>query len=648
MTITKYETEDKKDILADETFETDTRTKIKIALISIGLGLTLNWISLFLSITLGLLSIGISVFIVLLIAKIFLGNQATRQNLAIISIAYGATAAAEASVGLLFLIWLSMNASSFGLSGNFPSWLLPSPEVLASKTLFSPEWLVPLAVHYFLMIIPGFAGIIMGLYLKNRYIHDDEKYPWPGIVQRNKMIDVLVVNQSDKVKLFRNFLIAGFVFAFITLFIPVIDFSRPREGWIIGLTLGAIGVALFAVGFIVGNWKITVTSGISSIAVYVLLSPFLAKQSYLEAVENGSVGTSYFDFYTFALQDVYMSFIIGFLLSTVLISPIIWKMMKKIRNIFIGERKVITDVANEKETTESNPETQVTTETGSNSATPTKGKITNTFASKLLSFRFSKKNLVFISFYTMIYVLSVLFVYYTGMLGDNLLIIAVVMFWILIVASLVLGIITAESMAKTATAVMPPFIFDLIPLFLAGARGFVPYLATPKSEAGETMSIVRNAKFSSVQGVSTKTMLGAYLTGYIPAIITTPFFALLLFVTLGIGTNQLPAPGFPIQAMLIAPFAAGSIEAVLNIAELLLGMLLAIVMIPGTGIGLAIGMFFPPHMALAISLGGILRMVMDKKFGKDRVKDKGTTAATAVSVGASLTIPIMIVLALLL
>ncbi|MHA2226716.1 MAG: OPT/YSL family transporter [Candidatus Hodarchaeales archaeon] len=639
MTTQVFETEQAKIVsegIIESQTELDIKTKVKLALISVILGLTLNWISLFLRITLGFLSIGISVFFVLLIAKVLLGNQATRQNLAIVSIAYGATTAAEASIGLLFLIWLSENAQFFGSSGVFPSWLLPSADILASKTLFSTEWLVPLAVHFFIMLIPGFAGIILGLYLKRRYLDDDHKYPFPSVAQRSQMVDVLVTNQSDKVRLFRRFLIIGFGFAFVTLFFPVIDFSQPQNGWILGLSLGVIGVALFAIGFIVNNWKITVTASISSLVVYVVLSPFIVKESYLEAVSNGLAGQTYFDFYTFALQAIFMSFIVGFLLSATIISPLVWKFGKKIfHNIFgIGNNKEADSVEENNQMNETDAN-----EIDQNEETASKSLLT-----RLHSIQFSRKDVYFLLIFSTIYFLSVLFVYFTRILGDNLVIIGIVMFWILVVGSIVIGIITSDSIAKTSAAMSPPFIFDVIPLFLAGARGFVPYIAIPQAEVGETTSIVVNSKFSKQQGLSTKAMVVAYLMGYLPAILTTPFFALLLWRSFGIGTPLLPAPAFPIQAMLIAPFAAGSIDAVLNFIEVLLGIVAAIIAGPGLGIGLAFGMFFPPHMALTIGMGGLTRILANKRFNKDWVQDKGTTAATAISVGASLTIPLLILL----
>ena len=62
-----------------------------------------------------------------------------------------------------------------------------------------------------------------------------------------------------------------------------------------------------------------------------------------------------------------------------------------------------------------------------------------------------------------------------------------------------------------------------------------------------------------------------------------------------------------------------------------------------SAIGLAIGIFFPPHMALALTLGGLTRLLYDKKAGKEASKDKTSTIAPGLAVGGSFVIPILII-----
>ncbi|MFX0209058.1 MAG: OPT/YSL family transporter [Candidatus Hodarchaeota archaeon] len=609
--------------LKEEISSKADRIQKKVIFFSVLIGLFLNWISLYLTITLGFLSLGISVFFILLLAKLFLRDNIDNKNLAVVAISYGGVAAAEASIGLLLLIWLSQNASIFGLSGKMPSWLIPSSDVIANRIIFSKEWLIPIAVHYFIMLVPGIAGIIFGLYIKDRFIHDDDKYPFPTVIQSNEMLDVLVTNQTSKIKLFRIFLVIGFVIGLFSLLIPAIDLSQPQNGWILGLNIGAVGIALFAVGFIINKPNISVVAATSSFVFYVILAPILVKDSFNDVLKIGMVSNDYYDFYTFALQTVFLSFLLGFLLSTVIAVPVVWNFAKKVLKTGKNDEKdVSAKIANDEDE---------------------KNEISsNNEVSNKKSNRTRKTQVIYLLCLSFIYLLCVSFIYFSGVLGSNLLIIAVVVFWILIIGTIITGILATESIAKTSTAIVPPFIFDMIPLFLSGARGITPYVATPKAEVGETIATVRNAKFAKAQGLSMKTMMGAYLIGYLPAIITTPFFALLLWDAFGIGTSQLPAPSFPILAAFIAPFAAGSITSILNLEELVIGGITALFFGPGVAIGFAFGVIFPPHMAFALAFGGVTRIILNKKLGKEKIEEQGTTAATALAVGGSLTIPLLI------
>ncbi len=58
-------------------------------------------------------------------------------------------------------------------------------------------------------------------------------------------------------------------------------------------------------------------------------------------------------------------------------------------------------------------------------------------------------------------------------------------------------------------------------------------------------------------------------------------------------------------------------------------------------------MFFPPHMAICISLGGVTAIMIEKRKGKEWMKDMGQIVATAISVGASLTVPVLILMNLI-
>ncbi|MFX0182284.1 MAG: OPT/YSL family transporter [Candidatus Hodarchaeota archaeon] len=620
-----------------------------VVFIGVIVGLVMNWLALYLNIILGLLSIGISGFVVLLVTKLILQKRATQSNLALVSVAYGATSAAEASVGLLFLIWLCNNASSFGLTFNAPRWLLPSSEIIATRTILTLEWVVPLITHYFLMFIPGITGLILGIYLAPKFLFNDEEYPFPGTIQRTKTVEVLVTNQRSKVLLFTRFLLVGFIIAAITLFLPVLDFSNTSNGMILGLMLGTVGVTMFAVGLVINNPKITIPAGISSILMYTIISPLLIDiNDFKSQVTSGNFQFNFFGIYSYLLQTTYLSFLIGFILSAAIITPFIWSILKRTfekikKNSKEKNRDTSTSSKNEKKSIEGFISSQDENNYDIDQDSSPKTKLTTNLA-KLIG----KRELLLFSMYLIALILSALFVFNLKILSDDtpFLIIIMLLIWILFLGSLIQGYITVTTIAKSSVATTPPFIFDMIPLFLVGARNITPYVATPKGEVGETINIVSTLKFAQQMKVSQRHTLIAFLAGYFTAMIVTPFFTLFLWQALGIGTVNFPAPGFPIMLAMIGPFAAGAIDVFLNIGEVLFGAISAL-FFPSVGISLAIGMFFPPHMALPLTLGGILALLLQRKYGKSWMEDKGRTAATALSVGATFTVPILILLSIL-
>ena len=607
----------------------------KIIIIAIVLGIILNWLAMYLNITLGFISIGISPFFAILISRMFLKRkEVSKKSLTLISISYGATRAAESAIGLLFLIWLYYNALPFfGLEFSAPWWLLPSPEVLNSKIVWSQEWIVPLLVHWFLMLVPGIAGILFGYFLAPRFVHNDKKYPFPGTIQVMHQLDVLVENNREKTKTFTRFLLIGFLLATVTLFYPFLDLSSPTNGWIFGIALGTIGLALFSIGFIIRDPKITIVAGISSVLMYTILGPFIVKNAFLDALAAGEVTESFYDFFTFALQHSFLSFLIGFMLAGMIAGPMLANVIK---GFFKKEKPKGESELDENTTDSSNSES---------SSTQVESKPENSlFNNNMFSFQ-----RIAISTLFLLVILASYFFITTLDIFPNApwWLVLAILFWIIVIGTVVQGYMGAKSLGKTGTVALPPFIFDAAPIFLTGTKGWTPYLATPRGEVDGTLGVIRSMKIGTINKIKKKHVMLGYLAGYIAATITTPFFALLLWQVLGIGTTQLPAPAFPIQGAFIAPFALRTFEGFISIGEAALGGVLGLFLgaISGSAaLAAAIGLLFPPHMAIMVTLGGITRLLVERKYGKERTQEEGNFRATAFSVGATLSVPVLIIL----
>ena len=428
--------------------------------------------------------------------------------------------------------------------------------------------------------------------------------------------------------------------AFVTLFIQSIDFSNLEDGLLFGFTLGTIGVTMFAVGFIVNNPKITIPAGFSSVIMYTIVAPLTIDiNDYRIKVASEQVTGDFFGLYSYLMQNTYLSFLIGFIIASALLTPIVWRIIRK------GFHKLSNNSAN----ADSNANTEIIADFNEKKSINYKEDvITKSKYIKQIKSILNKGGIGLIFVYLVALSLSVGFVLLFEIIPNSEPIpIIIVMIWILFLGSLVQGYITVSTMAKSATAISPPFIFDSIPLFLIGARGLTPYLATPKGENRETIDIVSTLKFGQQMKLSQRTTVTAYLAGYVSAAITTPVFTLLLWGALGVGTVNFPAPGFPIFLAMIGPFAAGAIELFLNVGEMILGVLVAL-LFPKIGISVAIGMFFPPHMALMLMLGGLVAWVLEKRKGKEWMQDQGRTIGTALSVGATFTVPLLILMTLFL
>lgn len=484
-------------------FQTNKNLELKwVLVIAIPFGLFFNFINLYLSISMGFISIGLGSIFALLLGKLILRKRGIdkRSNLSLITIAFGASLSAEASRTLLLLIWLALNAETITELGfDRPAWLLPGDDIINNQIIFHEAWILPILIHWFLMLVPGLMGIMLGLMLKNKFITDDKEYPFPGVIQQAEMINVLS-EEKDKLPLFLKSAVIGFVISAVTSFLgfSYLDFSQPENGWILGVSLGIIGVSLFAVGFIIDRPKMTFMAAIASIFLYgPILGPFL--------LEKLPYDTDFYSFFTTALGDVYLSVTIGFLLGALLFSGLFYSIIKSV--YYKSTKKTQTAEQQGKE----NKNEEV--EEGQSEAPKKKEeeKINTGERKRLKLDSFSLKGLNFLLLYGILFLLCVIFVYQLRLFGNNLLVTILVVFWIMGIGSAVTFYLSISSSAKSSTSFSPPFIFDLLPVYLVGIRNsFTPYLASPAPEIREGRVLVSSYKLAQVTNTNTKAVLKTF------------------------------------------------------------------------------------------------------------------------------------------
>ncbi len=593
---------------------------------SILLGLVFNWISFYMSIILGILSIGAGPFIILLLVKVInRRKELTDSHFALITIAYRGTTAAEATTGLLFIIWLTQNSQLFfKMDFSPPWWLLPSPEILTNRIFMSTEWIVPLLVHWFLMLIPGLLGVSFGWAISERFLEDEKEYRFPGIIQTRFLIEAVTSKDQERKHLFLKFAVLGFMISMIsTIALPSIDLSSNKM--VLGVTLGIVGTMLFAVGFIMKMPKITIGSLFWSIVFYVIISSFTLPI-------NFKGGQGFLEVHNSILSTLYLAFLIGLLIGALFL-----------RTLLQG---IIQKNPDNKRTHSQNDSHHSAKKDDAKKKDSMRNKTVTSLTLRSLE-GLIRRHYKLLAFYILLYFISLAFVLQFNLLSIPPYLMALLLLWILIIGNIMNGYIVTQTLAKSSSTASVPFVFDLLPLYLANARDLLPYVAIPKAEPSEVSSIVSSLKLGQIFHIRDKEVITTYLAGYLAAIITTPFFALLLWHVFGIGTDNLPSPAFPLIGSLLAAFASGEPLTFFNPSEMGLGIVVGLIIGPNFGLGAILGLLFPLPMTIPLAIGGTTRYLADKIREKELVEQQWQFAMTALAAGASLVVLPLILLALL-
>ena len=623
-------------------------------------GLVFSLISVYLRVTLGVLGAVGGSIIGLLLAKPILekSNQLNKKTMTIVLISFSAASAAESKIGILFLIWFANNHSIYGINETYPSWFLPSREVLQNRVLFTTEWLLPLLVHYMLMLIPGLIGIALGKAWMNNY-NDSEEYPFPGAVQA-RILAENISGEGKHTSLFYKAIATSFILVFIMVLfnITMIDLSNPAKGFILGIFLGPVGMALYGSGFLIRKNKITITALITSLSLYIGVSALLI----------GGKDLEFYDYYTFLLSGPYFSFIIGGL-GGLVVGPILNSFLasvlfkrkgrneKKIENESDHENHEnsqggLNNTSSKEENTDLEDIATSTTsilqlenhETSESSLPEQRQKVTIIGRVKQVSF----KSWILIGGLSMV---LYVFILQTNLLPKNKMIgllIIVLLFWNIIIGTIVVGFFMTEMNAKTASSIDPPFVFDMFPLYVSGVRQSLSYLAFPSKEVDGVTRLALVGRLVHDVNLPSRTAFIAFMAGYLASTITTPLFSLLLWFMLGIGTPEFPAPLFPVSGNIIKAFTTSNPLSILNYWFLVGGFILVAVLSSidqDFSIAVIIGAVFIPHMAIPLFLGTVTSYFVARKLGEEFLNNQGNTIAVGLSVGGVLVlIPMLLFL----
>lgn len=150
----------------------------------------------------------------------------------------------------------------------------------------------------------------------------------------------------------------------------------------------------------------------------------------------------------------------------------------------------------------------------------------------------------------------------------------------------------------------------------------------------------QNMKTTFIIGGTPKNVqIGMYL-GVVGACAFVGYVILMLHNTYGMGSNALPAPQATLMSMVVQGVMTGKLPWTLVIIGAIFGIMVALMGI--SILPFALGLYLPIHLSSGILIGGIVRVLVDKKFSKNeellkKQTEKGILLSSGLVAGDALT-----------
>jgi len=496
-------------------------------------------------------------------------------------------------------------------TSNLPTWLAPPLEILKEGNIFSSEWVIPIFVNIFLVLVPSLLGIILGLTVADIVLENKRMvFPFQQItgVTINTCVD-----KGKSVKFLFMWMGIGVFLTVLQYILAMLGFETISIDWTPSLPEGyafgfMINLAIMGVSFII-HPSLSLTLLFAGLAVYFLLAPIAAKMGLFTPAKTG--------------MEYYMNMLFQFSLSPALgiflLSGVIMLLIKKAKAKKNGDKS-----------SDEIPSLSI-------------ADYTKAFINKLKNDK--RLGITYISLTSML----IAFVIFMGVFSPIPTMIAIILSLFLTVPMGIIDSFIIVKMTGEAGISMggQRIMFYQVPIATLGGKGYTPYLAYPAISPWDTSALLGSFKIGEITETSRKTILKAYLFGYIPGIIASILFILFAWYYVGFPSEMFPAVGLIQFYAVIKMFAERSIQGVLDPRTFIIGGIVGGILgalTPISPMGIALALLLPPSYILPFGLGGILRVYTDKKYGKKWFEERGQLIATGFIAGAIITQIMMAIL----
>jgi len=208
----------------------------------------------------------------------------------------------------IFLAYIRSNPA-FSIGPLLPTWLCPPvySEALLARTYLHPDWIPFIVIHCLAFTLWYVANFVLGLMAFQLY-SEVEKLPFPAARVNAEAVVTLSERAPERMRYFTYFLFFGFAYGLVAYGFPVFGRALLRHDvvpfipvpWLdlnsmvqgdFGIRAANFGISTslssLATGFVI-PFDIVLTAFLSSIAVNLIINPFLYERGYLPRLIFGA------------------------------------------------------------------------------------------------------------------------------------------------------------------------------------------------------------------------------------------------------------------------------------------------------------------------------------------------------------------------
>jgi len=564
------------------------------------LALLFSAINGYLSLNLGM-NFGYGAFAIIIAYSLFhrLGGGSCRRELAYVLISSVSTLGIYNSLGFL----LYMIQTEEGVS--FPLWMAPDRSAVMAGSLAPHYWVAPLAFLVLSTALTTTLGMVFATILKGEFIRS-RRMIWPSAAANSSLVDACMEGGATA-RLVGVAALVGFAVTFLQHLpsfwgydLTMVDLSGllPR-GAILTISLS---VAFAAVGYMI-NVSTSLSLMASGLVTYLVISPYLVSTGALEY--TGDVMGLY--------NDLLFSFSIGPALGILLLGGVILSVL-----VLLKSRLSKEPAEEESDDVELGYLRLYGILLRGLLSNRTHLLVVGSIGALLFALAWVLNPLTpFPPLYSLLFVLYSFFL-----------------------ASFVEMVLITKMSGETGMGmgIMAIFLYD-IPLFGLGYREYTGFWAYPffRPSPWAANGSLPYMKYADQLDVSWRDIVKAKVIGWAPSILFSAFFTIVLWRYVGFGTPMMPAVSLIQSKMYLKLLTSGSFMGNggggLNpwtfVGGGVLGALLE-VCTPVSMMGLAMGMFLPPHYIVPFGVGGLIRYYTDRRFGMDFFESMGRLVVTGL------------------